>query len=318
MTLRSRTREQEKLLRADALVVQFRCGGTACPRSSRAGSTGCWSAASPSAPIRRPGAAALRAGAVRREASTGRSDAEGRPRAIGYRASREAHRGSCSACSTAPSPTSFDVLRPGRCRAPTGSRTSIPPRGPRRGSTGCSRRRRCVPPPVHRRLHRAVGGSPRHVSPGETGLSIHLDAPHRGGTPYDPHHRPHQALHALCRRGGGSRTSVPASPPPAPRAGDSPQRTGRNAGPRACHWTTPLTEAPRPLAHRPRLACVRGASAAVDQYLVPLDGLGSALHRPSPRPDATPLLLTHGWPGSIIEFADLLDSESWRKPADPE
>ncbi|MEJ6543091.1 epoxide hydrolase [Brachybacterium paraconglomeratum] len=56
--------------------------------------------------------------------------------------------------------------------------------------------------------------------------------------------------------------------------------------------------------------------AAVDQYLVPLDGLRiHALHRPSPRPDATPLLLTHGWPGSIIEFADLLDELA--EPADP-
>ncbi|MCZ4327311.1 epoxide hydrolase family protein [Brachybacterium paraconglomeratum] len=56
--------------------------------------------------------------------------------------------------------------------------------------------------------------------------------------------------------------------------------------------------------------------AAVDQYLVPLDGLRiHALHRPSPRPDATPLLLTHGWPGSIIEFVHLVDELA--EPADP-
>lgn len=30
------------------------------------------------------------------------------------------------------------------------------------------------------------------------------------------------------------------------------------------------------------------------------------LHARSPRPDATPLVLTHGWPGSIVEFLDVL------------
>lgn len=57
--------------------------------------------------------------------------------------------------------------------------------------------------------------------------------------------------------------------------------------------------------------------AAVDQYLVPIDGLRiHALHRLSPRPDATPLLLTHGWPGSVFEFVHLLDELA--EPADPE
>lgn len=31
------------------------------------------------------------------------------------------------------------------------------------------------------------------------------------------------------------------------------------------------------------------------------------LHRRSPRPDATPLLITHGWPGSVVEFVHLVD-----------
>jgi len=31
------------------------------------------------------------------------------------------------------------------------------------------------------------------------------------------------------------------------------------------------------------------------------------LHRRSPRPDATPLVLTHGWPGSVAEFIDIID-----------
>ena len=56
--------------------------------------------------------------------------------------------------------------------------------------------------------------------------------------------------------------------------------------------------------------------AAVDQYLVPVDGLWiHTLHRPSPRSDATPLLLTHGWPGSAFEFVHLLDELA--QPADP-
>jgi pimeloyl-ACP methyl ester carboxylesterase len=56
--------------------------------------------------------------------------------------------------------------------------------------------------------------------------------------------------------------------------------------------------------------------AAVEQCRVLIDGLRlHALHRRSPRPDATPLLLTHGWPGSIVEFVHLLDELA--EPADP-
>jgi epoxide hydrolase len=46
---------------------------------------------------------------------------------------------------------------------------------------------------------------------------------------------------------------------------------------------------------------------AVPQYLAALDGLGiHVLHARSPHPDAMPLILTHGWPGSILEFLDLI------------
>jgi pimeloyl-ACP methyl ester carboxylesterase len=39
------------------------------------------------------------------------------------------------------------------------------------------------------------------------------------------------------------------------------------------------------------------------QYRTTIDGLGiHFLHIRSPEPDALPLLLTHGWPGSVIEF----------------
>ena len=39
-----------------------------------------------------------------------------------------------------------------------------------------------------------------------------------------------------------------------------------------------------------------------------INGLGvHFLHIRSPEPDATPLLLTHGWPGSVLEFRDVIE-----------
>jgi pimeloyl-ACP methyl ester carboxylesterase len=44
-----------------------------------------------------------------------------------------------------------------------------------------------------------------------------------------------------------------------------------------------------------------------DQYRTDVDGLGVHLyHVRSPEPDATPLILTHGWPGSIVEFQKVI------------
>lgn len=38
------------------------------------------------------------------------------------------------------------------------------------------------------------------------------------------------------------------------------------------------------------------------------DTLGvQVLHAPSPHPDAVPLVLTHGWPGSVVEFLDVIE-----------
>lgn len=52
----------------------------------------------------------------------------------------------------------------------------------------------------------------------------------------------------------------------------------------------------------------------IGQYRTTIDGLGiHFLHRRSTRPDAVPLVLTHGWPGSIAEFVDVVD-----ELADPE
>lgn len=43
------------------------------------------------------------------------------------------------------------------------------------------------------------------------------------------------------------------------------------------------------------------------QFRAELDGVGiHFLHVRSPYPDAIPLILTHGWPGSIIEFLDVI------------
>ncbi|GLZ54224.1 epoxide hydrolase family protein [Actinomycetospora sp. NBRC 106378] len=43
------------------------------------------------------------------------------------------------------------------------------------------------------------------------------------------------------------------------------------------------------------------------QFRTEIDGLGiHFLHVESPRRDAQPLLLTHGWPGSVVEFLDVV------------
>ncbi|MDD9349541.1 epoxide hydrolase, partial [Mumia sp.] len=47
---------------------------------------------------------------------------------------------------------------------------------------------------------------------------------------------------------------------------------------------------------------------AVPQFRTCIDGLDvHYLHRRSPHPSALPVVLTHGWPGSVLEFLDLLD-----------
>jgi pimeloyl-ACP methyl ester carboxylesterase len=46
---------------------------------------------------------------------------------------------------------------------------------------------------------------------------------------------------------------------------------------------------------------------AFPQYRTTIDGLGiHFLHVPSPEPDALPLVLTHGWPGSVVEFLEAI------------
>src|SRR5690242_8444977 len=51
-----------------------------------------------------------------------------------------------------------------------------------------------------------------------------------------------------------------------------------------------------------------------EQVLVDIDGVDiHAIHAPSPEPTARPLVLTHGWPGSIVEFLNVI--EPLRNPA---
>jgi epoxide hydrolase len=46
---------------------------------------------------------------------------------------------------------------------------------------------------------------------------------------------------------------------------------------------------------------------AIGQFRATLDGLGiHFLHARSPHPDAFPLVITHGWPGSVAEFLDVI------------
>jgi pimeloyl-ACP methyl ester carboxylesterase len=44
------------------------------------------------------------------------------------------------------------------------------------------------------------------------------------------------------------------------------------------------------------------------QFRTPIDGVGiHFLHVPSPHADALPLVITHGWPGSIVEFHKVIE-----------
>jgi pimeloyl-ACP methyl ester carboxylesterase len=97
------------------------------------------------------------------------------------------------------------------------------------------------------------------------------------------------------------------------------RETVRGTGPERWAQGVPLADLAELLEHWRTEYDWRSAEArlaAVEQCRVLIDGLRlHALHRRSPRPDATPLLLTHGWPGSIVEFVHLLDELA--EPADP-
>ncbi|MBO0864828.1 MAG: alpha/beta fold hydrolase [Mycobacterium sp.] len=45
-----------------------------------------------------------------------------------------------------------------------------------------------------------------------------------------------------------------------------------------------------------------------DQFITDIDGLDiHFIHQRSPHPDALPLLITHGWPGSVVEFHKVIE-----------
>ena len=53
---------------------------------------------------------------------------------------------------------------------------------------------------------------------------------------------------------------------------------------------------------------LEGRLNAIPQFKTAIDGCGiHFLHRRSPAPNARPLVLTHGWPGSIVEFLKVID-----------
>lgn len=55
----------------------------------------------------------------------------------------------------------------------------------------------------------------------------------------------------------------------------------------------------------------------IGQFVTEIDGLAiHFLHRRSPRPDALPLVMTHGWPGSVVEFLGVIDELA--EPSDPD
>jgi epoxide hydrolase len=55
----------------------------------------------------------------------------------------------------------------------------------------------------------------------------------------------------------------------------------------------------------------------IGQFRTTIDGLGiHFLHRRSARADATPLIMTHGWPDSIVRFIDVVDELADPKDAD--
>jgi epoxide hydrolase len=51
----------------------------------------------------------------------------------------------------------------------------------------------------------------------------------------------------------------------------------------------------------------RGEAASRSQFTTVIDGANVHFaHVRSPEPDAMPLIVTHGWPGSIVEFAEVV------------
>ena len=78
-------------------------------------------------------------------------------------------------------------------------------------------------------------------------------------------------------------------------------------GDRASRWPRSRTSAatgPRPTTGAAREAALN----RFDQFTTTIDGLDiHFIHARSPHAEAFPLLITHGWPGSIVEFHKVIE-----------
>ena len=86
-----------------------------------------------------------------------------------------------------------------------------------------------------------------------------------------------------------------------------PQRVARRPAGTAASRSTICRGLAEYWARRLRLARARGAAERDPQFITDIDGQTiHFLHVRSPEPDALPLMLTHGWPSSPVEFLEVI------------
>ena len=91
--------------------------------------------------------------------------------------------------------------------------------------------------------------------------------------------------------------------PPGRPVGQRPNAS--TTGARASRWPTRVNS--RRTGPTVRLALPRGRAEPFDQFTTEIDGLRiHFIHQRSPHADAFPLVITHGWPGSIVEFQKVI------------
>ena len=85
-----------------------------------------------------------------------------------------------------------------------------------------------------------------------------------------------------------------------------PEKEGVEDGCKACSWRR--CRRSRATGDRVRLAQVRGQAQLVPDFITEIDGLDiHFVHVRSKHEDALPLLVCHGWPGSVIEQMKIVD-----------
>ena len=90
-------------------------------------------------------------------------------------------------------------------------------------------------------------------------------------------------------------------------AGDALADQGARLGPIAGRAAGDVAGARRLLDQRVRLARLRGRLNALPQFTTEIDGVKiHFIHVRSPHEDALPLIMTHGWPGSVVELLDTI------------